>query len=75
MSVAELTGLNLTLSESPKTGFVATRPIFSISKTLSVGLMLRLDTATLDYRQTVAALTLEGFKVAYVRMEGKVNSK
>ena len=37
--------------------------------------MLRLDSATLDYRQTVAALTLEGFKVAYVRMEGKVNSE
>ena len=55
--------------------FVATRPIFSISKTFSVALMLRLDSATLDYRQTVATLTLEGFKVAYVRMEGKVNSE
>ena len=52
-----------------------TSPIFLISKTFSVGLMLRLDSATLDYRQTVAALTLEGFKVAYVRMEGKVNSE
>ena len=28
VSVAEETGLNLTLSESPKTGFVATRPIY-----------------------------------------------
>ena len=27
-SVAEETGLNLTLSETPKTGFVALRPIY-----------------------------------------------
>ena len=34
--------------------------------------MLRLDSVTLDYRQTVAGLTLEGFKVAYVRIEDQV---
>ena len=39
---------------------------------ITVGLMIRLDTATLDYRQAVAELTLEGFKVAYIRIQDKV---
>ena len=34
VSVAEETGLNLTLSETPKTGFVALRPIFNRLKGL-----------------------------------------
>ena len=29
VSLAEETGLNITLSETPKTGFLATRPIWS----------------------------------------------
>ena len=39
---------------------------------ITVGLMVRLDTATLDYSQAVAELTLEGFKVAYIRIQDKV---
>ena len=38
----------------------------------SVGLMLRLDSATLDYRQTVAGLTLGGFKMAYIKIQDQV---
>ena len=46
--------------------------IYTVAYCFSVGLMLRLDSATLDYRQTVAGLTLEGFKMAYIKIHDQV---
>ena len=57
VSVAMETGLSLTLSDTPKTGFVASRPIFhsSLEKQLdprgSVQVFLRNPTVTSDFQR------------------------